>query len=146
MLALPARPAGRVGSSATGDRVGVLAARRQAMLLPAAAAVSGAEDLPAPGDAIDLVGVARMEGGTHHLGLGLQAVVEALPAAAEVLAPKQRPVGALRGGAEAGIQDPRVVRRDSNVAAVAQRREPADLDVLPALAAVGAAKEALAHR
>src|SRR5262245_50269663 len=79
---------GGVGRSAAGDRVGVLAARRQAMLLPAAAAVSSAEDLAAPGDAIDLVGVARMEGDTHHRRLGLEAVVEALPAAAEILAPK----------------------------------------------------------
>src|SRR6266851_537693 len=38
---LPARSAGRVGSSAAGDRVGVLAARRQPMLVPAIAAVPG---------------------------------------------------------------------------------------------------------
>src|SRR5216683_4178739 len=45
----------RVGISAAGDRVGVLAARRQPMLMPAMAAVAGGEDLTAPGDAVDLV-------------------------------------------------------------------------------------------
>src|SRR2546427_3054655 len=116
------------------------------MLVPAMAAVSGAEDLAAAGDAVDLVGIARMEGHTHHRGLGLEAVVEAPPAAAGILAPKKRPIRALRGRAEAGVQDARVVRRHPDVAAVAQRREPADLHVLPALAPVGAAKESLAHR
>src|ERR1700730_17846226 len=145
-VGLPARPAGRVGSSAAGDRVGVLAARRQPMLVPAVAAVAGAEDLAAPGDAVDLVGIARMEGDTHHCRLGLDAAIEAPPAAAGIVAAIERAVRALRGRAEAGIQDARVVRRDADVAAVAQRREPADLHVLPAGAPIGAAKEALAHR
>src|SRR5437867_2650577 len=65
----PCRSAGRVGSSAAGDRVGVLAARRQAMLLPAVAAVPGTEDLAAARHAVDLVGVARMQGHTHHRGV-----------------------------------------------------------------------------
>src|SRR6266446_5896425 len=143
---LPARPAGRVGSLAAGDRVSVLAAGRQPMLVPATGGVSGAEDLAAPRDAVDLVGIARVEGHTHHRGLGLDAVVEAPPAPAEIVAPKKRSVRALRGWAEAGIQDARLVRRHADVAAVAHRREAADLHVLPALAPVGAAKEALAHR
>src|SRR3984893_9405855 len=145
-VGLPARPAGRVGSSAAGDRVGVLAARRQPMLVPAVAAVSGAEDLAAAGDAVDLVGIARVEGHTHHRGLGFDGVVEAPPVPAGIVSPKKRPVRALRRRAEAGIQDLRVVRRHADVAAVAHRREAADLDVLPALAPVGATKEALAHR
>src|SRR6266436_3777930 len=85
-VGLPARPAGRVGSSAAGDRVGVLATRRQAVLVPAMAAVSGTEDLAAPGDAVDLVGIARVEGDTHHRRLGLNSMVEATPAAARILA------------------------------------------------------------
>src|SRR6266478_7441638 len=99
-VGLPARPAGRVGSSAAGDRVAVLAARRQAMLVPAVAAVSGAKDLAAPCDAVDLVGIARMEGHTHHRRLGLDAVVEAPPAAAGIVAAVERPVRTLRGRAE----------------------------------------------
>src|SRR6516164_1973431 len=132
--------------SAAGDRVGVVAAWRQSIFLPAAATVSRAKDLAAPGDAVDLVGIAGMESQAHHRGLGLDPMVEALPRAAEILAAVERTVGALRGRAEAGVQEPRVVRRDANVAAIAERRETADLHVLPALAAVGAAEKALAHR
>src|ERR1700736_5479585 len=93
-VGLPARPAGRVGSSAAGDRVGVLAARRQPMLVPALAAVSGAEDLAAPCDAVDLVGIARMESHTHHRSLGLDAAIEAPPAAAGIVAAVERSVRA----------------------------------------------------
>src|ERR1700730_5051622 len=48
-------------TSAAGDRVAVLAARRQPMLVPAVAAVAGGEDLGAPGNAAAMGGIARVD-------------------------------------------------------------------------------------
>src|SRR5439155_10080045 len=81
---------------AAGDRVGIVAAGRQPILVPAAAAVLGAEDLTDPGNPIDLVRVAGVERDAHHCGLSLEHMVETLPAAAEILALVNRPIPALR--------------------------------------------------
>src|SRR5262245_8649595 len=101
--------------SATGDRVGVLAPRRQPVLAPAIAAVSGTKDLTTPRHAVDLVGVARVERDTHHRRFGLDPMVEAPPAAASIRAAVERAIGALRGWTEAGIEHGRVVRRHPDV-------------------------------
>ena len=67
------------------------------------AAVARAKDLPAARDAVDLVGIARMERHPHHRGLGLDPVIETLPALPEIRAAIERPIGALRSWAEAGV-------------------------------------------
>src|SRR5437868_2123050 len=105
------------------------------MLAPRAAAVLGAEDLTGAADAVDAVGVGRVQRDGHHRRFRLDAVVEALPRLADVVAAVERAVLAAGGGAEARVQDTRVLRADADVAAVRQRREAAHLHVAPARAA-----------
>src|SRR6516164_115021 len=129
---------------AAGDGVEIAGAFRQPVLVPGAAAVLRAEDLPEARDAVNLVRVARMDRHRHHRRLGLDPVIEALPGLADILAAIDRTVGAARRRAEAGIHDLGVMRRDADVATVGQRREPADLHVLPGLAAVVTTEKAYA--
>src|SRR5258708_9573339 len=107
------------------------------MLAPRAAAVLGAEDLTGAADAVDALGVGRVQRDGHHRRLRLDAVVEARPRLADVVAAVERAVLAAGGGAEACVQHTRILRADADVAAVRQRREAAHLDVAPARAAVG---------
>src|SRR5215472_12975434 len=95
---------------AAGDCVEIAGAFGQPVLLPGLAAVLRAKQLAGARDAIDLVGVARMHGDRHHRGFGLDAMVEALPGLPDIVAAVDRPVGAARRRAEAGIYDLRVVR------------------------------------
>src|ERR1051325_183988 len=74
--------------------------------------------------------------------LGLDAMVEALPGLADVIAAIDRPVGAARRRAQRRVHDLRVERRSADVAAIGQGREAADLHVFPMLALVAAAEEA----
>src|SRR5215468_11108495 len=117
------------------DGVEVLDAVGQALFRPRPPAVPRAEDLPAAADAIDLLGVAPVQGHRHHRALGLDAMVEACPALAEILAAVERAVLASRGRAQAGVQVARIRRRDEDVAAVRQRREATDLHAPPARSA-----------
>src|SRR5262249_56612271 len=55
-------------------------------LLPAFPAVTGAEYLAQPRDAVDLIGIARVQRHRHHRALGLDAVIDAPPGLAEVVA------------------------------------------------------------
>jgi len=138
-------PSSRVSAQA-GDRVEIARAFRQPVLAPSAAAILGAEQLTEARDAVDLIRVARMHHHRHHRCLGLDPMVEALPGLADIVAAVDRPVGAARRRAEGGIHDLGVVRRDADVAAVGQRREPVDLHVLPMLASIVAAEEPHAVR
>ena len=79
----------------------------------------------------DLVGILQVEGHRHHGAVRLDAVVEARPGLAEVAAAVKRAVRAAGGRAEAGVQCARLLGRDPHVAAVGERREPADLHVAP---------------
>src|SRR5687768_10946244 len=88
--------------SGAGDRIGVRGALGQRVLLPALPAVLGAEDLAAARHAVDLLGVFGVERHAHHGGPRLHPAVDALPGAAEVVAPVERAVLAPRGGAETG--------------------------------------------
>src|SRR5262249_819555 len=114
----------------------------QPVLVPGLTAVLRAEHLPEARDAIDLIGVARMDCDRHHRGLRLDPVVKALPGLADIVGAVDRTVGAACRRAEARIHQLGIVRRHADVAAVGKWREPADLHVLPALAAVVAAEEA----
>src|SRR5262249_43617641 len=78
----------------------------------------------------------------HHRRLCLDVVVEALPGLADIVAAVDRSVGAARRRAQTGIHDLGVVRRYPYIAAIGQRREAADLHILPMLAAVVTAEEA----
>src|SRR5262249_33572454 len=71
---------------------------------------------------------------------------EARPRLAEIRAPIERPVLAARGRAETGVEDAGIFWRDPDVAAVGERRETADLHVLPRRAAIGAPEQAHADR
>src|SRR5271166_4134308 len=124
-----------------GHRVEVAGALRQPGLAPGAAAILRSEDLAEAGDAVDLVGVARMNRHAHHCRLGLDPVVEALPGLADIVAAIDRSVGAARRRAEAGVENFGIVRRDADIAAIGQRRKAVDLHVLPMRAAIVAAEE-----
>src|SRR6266850_2806183 len=132
----------RPGRSGAGERIDVLHAFGQAMLAPGTSAVLGAEDLARTADAVDAVGIGRVQRDGHHGRLRLDAVVEALPRLARVVAAVERAVLAARGGAEARIHHARILRAHADVAAIDERREPADLHVAPAPAAVGALEQA----
>src|SRR6516164_2522631 len=93
------------GSSAAGDGVNVANTVRQASLAPRLATILCPEHLAKARDAVDLVGIARMHCNAHHRRLGFDAVVEAFPSLADILAAVDRPVGAARRRAEAGIHD-----------------------------------------
>src|SRR5256885_13932027 len=136
-----AKRAARARALGAGERIDVLDAFRQAMLAPRAPAVLGAEHLARAADAIDAVGVGRVQRDGHHRRLRLDAVVEARPRLADVVAAVERAVLAARGGAEAREQHAWVLRADADVAAVRQRREAAHLHVAPARAAIGALEE-----
>jgi hypothetical protein len=69
-------------------------------------------------------------------------MVEALPAAAAILATIDRPVAAAEGRAECRIQYHVRVRRDAQVAAIGHRRVAANIHILPMLAAIPAGKQA----
>src|SRR6516164_3708117 len=127
---------------AAGDGVEIAGAFRQPVLVPSPPAIQRAEDLPEAGNAVNLVRVARMHRHRHHRRLGLDAMVEAPPGQANIVGAVDRSVGAARRRAEAGIHDLGVMRGDADVATVGQWREPADLHVLPGLAAVVAAEKA----
>src|SRR5438270_5577568 len=136
-----AKRAARARALGAGERIDVLDAFRQAMLAPRAPAVLGAEHLARAADAVDAVGVGRVQRDGHHRRFRLDAVVEALPRLADVVAAVERAVLAAGGGAEARVQDTRVLRADADVAAVRQRREAAHLHVAPARAAIGALEQ-----
>ena len=127
--------------SAAGDRVAVASARGQSLLAPAFPAVSGREDLTCLRHANNLLRVARMHGDAHHRRLGLDPAVEALPSFADVVAAEDPAVGAAEGRAQSGIKHLRIMRRDPQIAAIGQRREPADLDVAPMRPAIVTAEE-----
>src|SRR5262245_40378902 len=124
------------------QRVYALDAAGQAVLLPALAAILGAEHLAAAGGAPDAVGIARAGRDDHPGAVDRHVVVDPLPALAEVLAAVERTGVALRRNAERGVHGLRIVRRDAHVAGVRQRREPADTQLHPAPAAVIAAEQA----
>src|SRR2546428_7764690 len=127
------RPAG----SGAGERIDVLHALGQAILAPRAAAVLGAEDLAGAAHAVDALGVGRVQRDGHHGRLRLDAVVEALPRLAHVVAAVERAVLAARGGTEARVHHARIFGTHAEVAAVGERREAPHLHVLPVCAAVG---------
>src|SRR4029077_17482624 len=113
--------------------VGVAHAFREAVLAATLAAVLGAEHRTGARDAIDLVGVLRMDRHPHHRRVGLDAVVEALPGLADILAAIDRAVGAACRRGERGIEDFRVDRGGPDVATISLWRELADLHVDPVL-------------
>src|SRR6267378_2592764 len=125
----PNRRVRRPGGSGAGERIDVLHALGQAMLAPGTSAVLGAEDLARAADAVDAIGVGRMQRDGHHGRLRLHAVVEARPRLAHVVAAVERAVLAARGGAQARVHHTRVLGADADVAAVGERREAADLHV-----------------
>src|SRR5438876_7728439 len=120
----------RPGGSGAGERIDVLHALGQAMLAPRAAAVLGAEDLAGAAHAVDALGVGRVQRDGHHGRLRLDAVVEALPRLAHVVAAVERAVLAARGGTEARVHHARILRTHADVAAVGERREAPHLHVL----------------
>src|SRR5712672_2160984 len=132
----------KISVSAAGNRVAIADALRQALLGPALAAILHPEDLAGFGEAVNLPLIARIDRDAHHRRLGLDAVVEPLPALADILALVDRAVGAAEGRAQRGVQYLRVVWRGAQVAAITHRREPADIDILPMGAAVVAAEQA----
>src|SRR5688572_27220890 len=113
---------------------------RQRSLRPTGAAVGSAEHLAASAHAVDLVRVLEVQRDGHHRRVGLDAVVEARPRLAKVVAPVHRAVLAASGRTEARVEGALVLRRDADVPAVGQGRETADLHVLPTDAAIGAAE------
>src|SRR5436305_4874725 len=127
---------------AASDGVAVAHALGQPALGPGLATVGGAEHLADARDREDLVRVFRMRHDAHHRRLGLDAVIEALPGLADIVAAIDRAVGAARRRAQRRIHHLRVERRGPDVAAIGQRREAADLHVLPMLALVAAAEKA----
>src|SRR5438067_12653120 len=72
----------------------------------------------------------------HHRVVRLDAVVEALPGLADIVAAIDRAVGAADGWAQRRIEHLRVVRRYAQIAAIAHRRIPPDLDITPMPAAI----------
>src|SRR5690348_8687150 len=126
--------------SAAGDRVAIADALRQSRLAPALAGVARAEHLSRFRHGINLRRIARMRRHAHHRVVRLDAAVETLPAPADILALIDRAVGATERRRERRIQHLRVVRRNAQIAAIAHRRIPADLDILPMRAAVVAAE------
>src|SRR5438445_742317 len=82
--------------SAAGDGVAVAHAIGEPTLAPALAAVLRAEHLAGPRDGVDLVRVFRMRDHPHHRRIGLDAVVEALPGLADIVAAVDGAVGAAR--------------------------------------------------
>src|SRR5437879_484968 len=82
--------------SAAGDGVAVAHAFGEPALAPGLAGVLGAEHLADPGDGIDLARVFRMRDHPHHRRVGLDAMVEALPGLANIVAAVDRTVGAAR--------------------------------------------------
>src|SRR2546425_1386785 len=93
-----------VRSSSSGEGVDILDAVRQQRLTPALTAVVGAEDLAAARRAGDVAGVGGIQGEGHHGGAGLDPVVHAGPALAEVGGAIERAVLAAGGRTETGIQ------------------------------------------
>src|SRR5216117_2494531 len=91
----------RPGGSGAGERIDVLHALGRGILAPRAAAVLGAEDLAGAAHTVDALGVGRVQRDGHHGRLRLDAVVEALPRLAHVVAAVERAVLAARGGTEA---------------------------------------------
>src|SRR5690349_5060308 len=86
---------GQVGALpvlAAGDGVAVAHALRQSALGPGLAAVARAEYLPDARDRVDLVWVFRVRHDSHHRRLGVDAMVEALPALANVVTAIHRAV------------------------------------------------------
>src|SRR5260370_36630963 len=141
-----AKRAARARALGAGERIAALHAVRQAMLAPRAAAVLGAEHLTGAADAVDAVGVGRVQRDGHHRRLRLDAVIEALPRLADVVAAVERAVLAARGGAEARVQHARILRADTDVAALREPREPAHLQDARARAAVGTLQQPHADR
>jgi hypothetical protein len=83
-----------------------------------------------------------MHGDAHHRRLGLDPAVEALPGFADVVAAEDPAVAAAaEGWAQSGIKHLRIMRGDPQIAAIGQRREPADLDVAPMRPAIVTAEE-----
>src|SRR5215472_13489223 len=82
-----------------------------------------------------------MHGDAHHRRLRLDPVIEALPGLADVITAEDPAVAAAECRAESGIKHLRIMRRGPQIAAIGQRREPADLDVAPVRPAIVAADE-----
>ena len=82
----------------------------------------------------------------HHRVVRLDAMVEALPGLADIVAAIDRAVGAAEGWAQRRIEHLRVVRRHAQIAAVAHRRIPPDLDISPMRAAIVAPEKPHAVR
>src|SRR5579883_97820 len=114
----------------------------EAVFAPTPAAILGAEDLALPRGAIDPRRIGRALRDDHQGALHRDAVVEALPAFAEIAAAVERALVAHRGDAQRRVHRLGIVPRHLDVARIGQGREAADAHLLPMQAAVGAAEEA----
>src|SRR5713226_9659456 len=101
---------GSAGDSRACERVDVAAARGQLVLIPGVSAVIGPEDLTEARNAIDLIGIARMQRHGHHGGLCFHGMIEALPGLAQVLSAEDGTVLAPRRGAHAYVHHARILR------------------------------------
>src|SRR5262245_60829235 len=97
------------------------------MLAPRASAVLRAEDLARAADAVDAVGVGRMQRDGHHGRLGLDAVIETLPRLAYIVAAIERAVLAARGRTETRVHHARILWAHADVSAIGERREASHL-------------------
>ena len=94
-----------------------------------------------------LLGVAPVERDGHHRAAHIDAVIELPPALSAVLAAIDPPRLAARGVGDAGIHDGGILRRNDDVAAIAQMRGVlADFQVVPVRASIGAAEQSHAQR
>src|SRR5579862_7152776 len=123
------------GYSPAGQRIDVLHAGRQRCFAPAFAAVMGAEHFAIARGDINLLGVGMMQADRHQGAVRLH-LVEALPGAADILAAVERAVLGGRCHAQARIKRVRVLRRHFDVAAIGERREAVDPQILPGFALV----------
>src|SRR5438105_8329247 len=138
-------PRATTAPSGARHRVHVLDPVRQQRLAPRRAAVARAERLTAAGDAVGVAGVVRIERERHHRGAGLDAVVQARPALAEIGRPVERAVLAAGGRAQARVERAGIVGRDADVTGGGQRREATHLHVAPAPALVVALEQTHAY-
>src|SRR3989449_11609866 len=86
------------------DGVDVLDPGGQRVLVPAPAAILGAEDLATARRAVDLVWILGVQGHGHHRTLRFHAAIHAPPALAQVVAAVEGAVLAPRRRAEARVQ------------------------------------------
>ena len=141
----PVRDFPRAWRSGASHAVDVLHVVGQSILLPRASAILRSEDLSAARGAVHARRIGRMHVDRHHRGIRFDAMIEALPALAEILAAIERAVGAARCRRKTGLHDFRIVRRDGHIATIGKRRKSTDLDVAPRFAVIVGAEQAHAH-